>query len=574
MTPSSDLNPAEAAAALYAWTFLLRFGQYLLLGAPGLLAGVLLAGWLRTPAAHGWLRACLDTAAPRAMLRAAVLGLLTPVTALGALPIADEMLRARIRPAAVVCFLVTAPLFMPWSFGHAADRLGLLSTGLVLSVCLLVGLSAGLAALWADQARGTRPRTRAAPGESVRTEPLPTSAASGESPPGGALPVGTAPTDAARTDTARTSAALCGSAPPAPRTAASPLLVLFRAAANHSAGSWAVQIFLAIGASAALACVLPPGAIEDRLTAPGPATQPGLAVPLALATPDPDLTVVLAGEFRRIGLPAGDILLTFLLGAAWNLGTLAWCLQRLGRAGAVAALTWLALALGAVAAADALPRPAGDGEPDSHAFDLLTRPYHLDNRAPAAAVVAEWRRTGPGGLAALAVLVLLASAGLLERAVRSRRTVAAPGDPRPWLGEPRCSQSAVRAVLGGAAVACCVMSLYSYFPPSDELHARLRLEAGNLMAAVATFDNAERTAGQRAAARAQALHALDRIDDALARYGVSRAMRLQRSRSALLDVAQLRTTTARVRELASRETAAALRPAVQPLVRQLLVQAR
>ncbi len=574
MTPSSDLNPAEAAAALYAWTFLLRFGQYLLLGAPGLLAGVLLAGWLRTPAAHGWLRACLDTAAPRAMLRAAVLGLLTPVTALGALPIADEMLRARIRPAAVVCFLVTAPLFMPWSFGHAADRLGLLSTALVLSVCLLVALSAGLAALWADHARGTRPRTGAAPSESVRTEPRPTSAASGASPPGVALPVSSAPTDARRTDTARTGAALRGSAPPAPRTAASPLLVLVRAAAHHSAGSWAVHIFLALGASAALAGVLPPGAIEDRLSAPDPATQPGLTVPLALATPDPDLTIVLAGEFRRIGLPAGGILLTFLLGAAWNLGTLAWCLQRLGRAGALAALTWLILALGTVAAADALPRPCGEGEPDSHAFDLLTRPYHLDNRAPAAAVAAEWRRAAPSGLAALAALVLLAAAGLTERALRSRRTAAARGDPRPWPGEPRCSQSAVRTVLGGAAVGCVVTSLYSYFPPPDELHDRLRLHAGNLMTAVATFDNAERTPGERAAARAQARHALDRIDDALARYSVSWAVRLQRTRSVRLDVAQLRTTTARVRELASRETSAPLRPAVQPLVRQLLSQTR
>ena len=129
----------EVFGAFSSETFILRLGQQLLQLAPHLLFGVILASLLRTQVGQRWLLGCLAGSWPRSMPRAIVLGLVAPVGTLGGLPIATEMLRAGIRPSVVLCFLITAPLFMPWSLGYAADTLGLLNA-------LLVVLGAGLLA--------------------------------------------------------------------------------------------------------------------------------------------------------------------------------------------------------------------------------------------------------------------------------------------------------------------------------------------------------------------------------------------------------------------------------------------
>jgi hypothetical protein len=495
------------------WAFLLRFGQYLLQTAPGLLTGVLLAGLLRTRAGRGWLLACLDGAPTRSMLRAAIIGLVAPVGALGALPIASEMLRARVRPSAILCFLVTAPLFMPWTFGHAADRLGLLNACLVLLGSVLLAFVTGLSA------RAWGCTTQAAP-----------------------------PADAV-----------------GPR---SQLLVALRAAARLSAGWLWVYVLVAIGSAAALAAVLQPGAIEAHLGEQSIGTLFELAVPIALANIEADLAVVFAGEFWRIGLLTGGVSLAFQLGAAWSLGTLGWCLHRLGRTGAIASIVWLVAALGIAMAGNGVISPARPGEADSHAFDPLTKPYNFGGASPAEGVVQQLRRAADGQAIALAALFILTIAGALDR-LRVSRASATSRASTSTAHSPRYSQFAVRATLSSAAAVCLLASVYSYFPPPDELRDRLRLESGNLTEAAATLENPQRTPDERSAAQLRALNALDRIDDALGRYPVSRAIRFADSSNSALDVTRARRASRRVEELILERAFDPLRTATLDLAEQI-----
>jgi hypothetical protein len=103
--------------------------------------------------------------------------------------------------------------------------------------------------------------------------------------------------------------------------------------------------------------------------------------------------------------------------------------------------------------------------------------------------------------------------------------------------------------LSSAAAVCLLASVYSYIPPPDELRDRLRLESGNLTEAAATLDSPQRTPAERSAASLRALNALDHIDDVLARYPVSRAIRFAGASAVPLDAAQLRETTRRLRGL-------------------------
>ncbi len=96
---------------------------------------------------------------------------------------------------------------------------------------------------------------------------------------------------------------------------------------------------------------------------------------------------------------------------------------------------------------------------------------------------------------------------------------------------------------------CLLASVYTYFPPLEELHDRLRIQSGNLTEAAATLESPHRAPAERSAAKLRALNALDRIDDALSRFSVSRAIRFQGSSAAPLDAEQLRETTGRLRDL-------------------------
>ena len=260
----------DVFGTLCPWTFMLRFGQSLGDVAPGLLTGVLLAGMLQTPVASRWLRACLDTSLSRSMPRAAFLGLLTPVGALGALPIATQLLRARVRPSVVVCFLSTAGLLMPWSYGYAADEIGILNTSIVLVGGVLAALLAGAVVRLVE---GTSRETLG----------------------------------------------------PGPVMAGPQLIGALRAAARLSAGWLWGYVAVAIGCSAALAAMLEPGSIEAHLGERSVATLFELALPSHL--PTSRRTWRSCWQANSGGLDCSLVVSSSCStwGQDGGLGTLAWC---------------------------------------------------------------------------------------------------------------------------------------------------------------------------------------------------------------------------------------------------------
>jgi uncharacterized membrane protein YraQ (UPF0718 family) len=451
--------------AFSGWTFVLRFGQFLSNAAPTLLVGVLLAGWLSTRTGRAWLIASLDGPPLRSMVRAVVLGFVTPVGALGALPVATVMLQAGLRPSVAMCFMVTAPLFLPWSAGLLADQVGLRGTGCALLAGMLLALLVGA---------------------SVRS--------------------------ARRFESV------------APNYAGSELITALRAAAHSVVGPLLIYVLVAAGGSAAFAAVLEPGAIEAHLEESAVTTLLELAVPLALASIEPDVAVTFAGEFWRIGLLPGGVPVCLLLGAGWNLGVATWCLQRLGCFGCTANVAWIGAALLAAVMFNVLLRTEHPGEADSHAFDVLTKPYNFGGLSAADGVGAQLRAAGAGSAASLAALGILLGIGVAER-MRKPKIVVNASEPAAACSVTAApSPRVVRLATGGALLLSLGACIYAYFPPPAELDERLRLHGGNLFGATATLCNSRGTDTQRTDARNQVLNALDRIGETLARYRISHVL--------------------------------------------------
>ncbi len=478
-----------------SWTFVLRFGEQVLHLVPYLLFGVLLAGLLRTNAGYQWLRGALDGPWSHSLPRAILLGLITPVGAVGGLPIASEMLRAGLRPSVVLGFLVTAPLFMPWSFGYAADALGLLNASLIVLGGALLAAIIGAVARPFEAARPPRPQPVATPKRSQ-------------------------------------------------------LLAALRAAADHASGWLLMYALLAVTASAAFAAVLQPGSIEAHIGDSSVVALLELAAPIALANPEPDVAVLYASEFWRIGLLPGGMFVALYLGAGWSFATLAWCIHRIRAPGLLVIVTWLAVAVGIASIANTLPQPNHPGEADSHSFDMLTKPYNFGGGSTADGVAEHLRRAADGNELALAAFTLLFGLGVLNR-WRARPGRAATPDTNPpnavaHAGPPRVT---IRMTLLGAVATCLVVSVFTYFPSPSELHDRLRLQSGNLFEAVSVLNTPRHTPDQHAAARSRARHALARLDGALAKYPVSRAVHLWTPHRAPMDAAALRTKAAQVDQL-------------------------
>lgn len=495
------------------WTFVLRFGQYLLQIAPHLLVGLALTGLLGTHVGNRWLHGCLNVPSNRAVPRAILLGLLMPVGSLGVLPIASQMLRAGIKPRTVMSFLVTAPMFMPWSFGYASDSIGIANTAMVvLGGTLIAYLVGATTNFWPRQANDISPESGGAQG--------------------------------------------------------SQLSQAVRLAAWHSSGWFLICVLIGLAASAAFAAVLEPGSIEAHLSERSVGTLFELAVPISLAVLEPDIATMYAGEFYRIGMLTGGVFLSIYLGAAWSLGLFAWCIRHLGRTGLVATVVWLLVAMFVCVAGNSIVQPSRPGEADSHGFDVLTKPHNFGSTSAAAGVADQLRRAATeNGVALTALVALIVAGGVIRLRSRTGPTTL-PGEGVPSEKQSDSSPIAVRGTFVVAITLCAVISLYSYFPPVDELRARLRLQSGNLSEAAATMESSIRIEEHRVA-HVRALNALDRIDDALGRYQLSRTIRFWDD-SPPMDASQLRDSVKRIRQTISKGGSVQIRQAALDLAKQVI----
>jgi len=450
-------------------TFVLRFAQTFFLILPTLIAGFLIAGALRTTRGRAFLSVCFATPVA-GLIRATLLGLIAPVGALGALPIASEMLKAKVRPGHVMAFLVGSALFMPWSFGHLADSVGVVNA-------LVIIIAAIITAMLVGALTGV-----GAPSSQVKN----------------------------LDDTEQGS---------------SQLIFVLRAAARHAARSVWVYVFMSLAASSAFAAILEAASIESHLNESARTTMIELSVPLALANIDSDIAVTFAGEFWRIGLLSGGMLVAIMIGAGWCIGTLAWSVHRLRLRGIFGNLVWLACVLGLAAIMHGALSPIRPGEADSHGFDMLTKPANVDLKYTWSLVGERTLELANSNLPALISLVGLMIFGALERG-RSREKITEPENAQPYPDASSTIQrKSPRVTLSILTMLLLVINTYSFYPHPEELASRMRLESGNLADAISVMASSAEGDERFESGQARALNALDRIDSAGSRVRVAGTIR-------------------------------------------------
>ena len=128
------------------WSGVFRMLETLGSTAPYLVVGLLLAGLMRGMIGTARLRSLLDAGPWQGPLRAWALGTLLPVCALGALPVAYELKRARIASGTVLAFLLAAPLFNPITLIYSLGVLPL--PILIYFLCGTFAIAIGIGGIW------------------------------------------------------------------------------------------------------------------------------------------------------------------------------------------------------------------------------------------------------------------------------------------------------------------------------------------------------------------------------------------------------------------------------------------
>src|SRR3984957_188277 len=128
------------------WSALQRMAETVASAALYLVIGLVFAGLLRGIVGPARLKWLFDAGPWRGPLRAWALGTLLPVCALGALPVARELRRARIPSGTVLTFLLAAPLFNPITLIYAISVVPLPT--LFYFVCGTFVVSVGSGGIW------------------------------------------------------------------------------------------------------------------------------------------------------------------------------------------------------------------------------------------------------------------------------------------------------------------------------------------------------------------------------------------------------------------------------------------
>lgn len=406
------------------YPILCRALQTVLESAPTFLCGLVLAGLARGMIGPEALRRWFTDDPRIGPLRACMIGLLLPVGSFGVLPLAWELRRAGVARAAVLSFLLSAPLANPISLASAFQKLesqGAWAVGTFLALLLgALALVAGLGALlgrWLPEPAGPAPDL-----------------------------------------------------PPVPASALRRLMVAGLSAGRGVTGT--LLLFLMIGIiGSGLLALYPGGALEhaalDRSLG-APAHMALVALPAQVA---PMHGATLLCDMLFMGVPLGSIFVFLLLGIGVNIGTIVWIARAYGLRVMVAVVLVLIGATLAVGYAVPISMP-------NLTADATQRRHFLEIDTTSGAEVA-WTRAvkesvlddkeGPNllGIATWTALVGLALVGLVARALGERGTVPyqmtrpaeQPGaGPNPiWnrhvaAGQLALAGAAVILVLGVAGV--------------------------------------------------------------------------------------------------------------------------
>jgi uncharacterized protein len=438
---------------------LTRMFQGMVVSAPTLLTGLLIAAVLRYYLGPAETRRLFGGESIRGLPQAWLIGMLLPVCSIGVLPILRELHRARVRPGAMTAFALSAPLFNPLSLLY----------GLTLSRPIVI-ISFALASLVLVTLLGTI---------WDRCSKRETSLA-----------------DDADPDTGEAAQEIIG---------LRRMVALLVFSARELVGPSGVLALIALSGLGILGAALPYGALQSSFEMNdtwAPARMALLAVPV-YATP-----MMAMGQLGMMFVHSnspGAALAMLLLGAGMNLATLYWFVNRYGfRALSVWFVSLISIVLVVSYAIDRpLILPGAEPAGHTHAFDVYATPF-----APGSSL--DWamirdtatRRFEIFEVLGIAMLGLLAALGLVFHAMRWDET-RFQGAGAAEL--PSYDRIVPRSVLGltmlGGLIAFSIVGCFAYYPPAKVCLEEISVARGEAYTA-ARSGNVE-----------HALHWIEQLED-------------------------------------------------------------
>ncbi len=344
--------PDDQPATWVGGTLLLRLGEGAIAALPEMLVGLLLAGLLRHILGDVILRRWLSRGNWGDLPRGLLFAVALPVGAMGVLPVVLALLRARVRMASLAVVTFGGAALNPLSLAWLLDRAGVLHT-----VLLVAMLTLGATVVFM-----VHRRLVVSPAEGVGTDVA------------GLLPA----------------------------------LAESRELALRIAPAVAVGLLV----FAATAALLPPSTLGNVLMEQHPLNALlGIAVP-ALGYVAPETASLQAAEALQTTYP-GVAWTSLVGGSAFTVATLIILLRIGPRIAARYLACFCVILLLGFTVLNALTRPSMPSAEDTHAFDGLSRPYHVvdDPGGVTHGILMAWQhQLTPPALAsagALAALVLI-----------------------------------------------------------------------------------------------------------------------------------------------------------------------
>lgn len=403
---------------------LTRMFQGLVVSAPTLLVGLLVAGVLRYYLGPADTRRLFGGESIRGLPQAWLIGMLLPVCSIGVLPILRELHRARVRPGAMTAFALSAPLFNPLSLLY----------GLTLSRPIVI-ISFAMASLVLVTVLGTiwdRYSKRE-----------------------------TSPSDDADPDSDTVAGEIIG---------LRRMVALLVFSARELVGPTGVLALIALSGLGILGAALPYGALQSSFEMNdswAPARMTLLAVPV-YATP-----MMAMGQLGMMFVHSnspGAALSMLLLGAGINLATLYWFVTRYGvRAISVWFVSLISIVLIVSYAIDRpLILPGAEPAGHTHAFDVYATPFSPGMSLDWAMI--RETATRPFEIfevVGIAMLGCLAALGLLFHAMRWDETRFQGDGPAELASYDRIVPKPVLGLtLLVGLIAISVVGCFAYYPPA------------------------------------------------------------------------------------------------------------
>jgi uncharacterized protein len=417
------------------WSALLRMLETVASAAPYLVVGLVFAGILRGMVGAARLQSLLGAGPWRGPFRAWALGTMLPVCALGAVPIAYELKRARIASGTLLTFLLAAPLFNPITLIYAISVVPL--TTLIYFVCGTFVISVGIGGIW-----------------NTWIDPAPHDE--------GAAPLGPIPVPLEQ--------------PPARSMLR--LMVVGETTARGLSGAILVDFALVILAMGLAGAFLPYGLFQVALTRENPMSPLLTALVSVLLYVNPVEAVRVVGLTIRDGFSVGAAFSFLVIGAGSITAVVNGIRREFGwrRVSQFAGLLLLPTLAWAYAADLVLPHSA-IAQSHTHAFDNLTRLNAAPHRLEKLATIVEelWQRQpldqriglwALGGIAVAGAILKLAGVDS-QRLMRTTCVDQELAAEARWNRALTPTQLTVASLVGLCAVL--VGGLYVYYPAPDSI---------------------------------------------------------------------------------------------------------